>query len=101
MNRPKLSHRDDPGLRKLAGAMLLQALEDFNEGDAETHAEASRWFRGENEAGLSFDLCCKLLGRGAEDVRGSLLPRRPVTQPVMVSTHLPAQEMQRVHEFAS
>jgi hypothetical protein len=101
MNRPKLSYRDDAGLRKLAGAMLLQALEDLNEETEETRAEAWRWFNGENEAGLSFALCCTLLGRGVEDVRDSLLPRRTAAQPVAISAHLTAQPSQRTEQFAS
>jgi len=100
MNRPKLSHRDDPGLRKLAGAMLLQALDDVNEGDEQTRAEAWRWFSGENEAGLSFALCCRLLGRGVEDVRNNLLPRRAVAQPVAVSAQWTTPDLQHSHQFA-
>lgn len=101
MNRRKLSSRDDAGLRKLAGAMLLQALEDMNEGDEDTRAEAWQWLSGENEAGLSFALCCKLLGCRPEIVRRGLLPSHVAAEPVVIAAHLPAQALELAEQFAS
>ena len=88
MNRPKLTSRDDAGLRKLAGAMLLQALEDINEGDEDTRAEAWQWFNGETQAGLNFVLCCRILGCRPDLVRHSLLPGHDGAEPVFNPAHL-------------
>jgi hypothetical protein len=101
MNRRKLSSRDDAGLRKLAGAMLTQALDDLNEGDEFTRAEAWQWLSGENEAGLSFALCCKLLGCRPEVVRRGLLPDYAAAEPVVIPAHLTAQPLELVGQLAS
>jgi hypothetical protein len=101
MNHRKLSSRDDAGLRKLAGAMLTQALEDLNEGDEFTRAEAWQWLNGENEAGLSFALCCKLLGCRAEVVRRGLLPNSIAPELVSVPAHLTAQTVELAELLAS
>lgn len=95
MNRPKLTSRDDSGIRKLAGAVLLQAIEDLNEGDAEVRAETWRWLSGENEAGMSFALCCRLLGQSADAVRHGMLPYRGA-QPAVLSRRAPAARMARL-----
>jgi hypothetical protein len=101
MTRPKLTSRDDNGLRKLAGAVLLQAIEDLNEGDAETRTETWRWLSGQNEAGLSFALCCKLLGRPADDVRRGLMSYRFVEEPQMIAMPLRAAQVDRAEQRAS
>jgi hypothetical protein len=101
MNRRRLSSRDDAGLRKLAGAMLVQALEDLNEGDDDTRAEAWQWLSGENQAGLSFELCCKILGLRTEIVRRGLLPGHVATEPVVIPRHLPARALELAEQFAS
>jgi hypothetical protein len=101
MNRRRLSSRDDAGLRKLAGAMLVQALEDLNEGDDDTRAEAWQWLSGENQAGLSFELCCKILGLRTEVVRRGLLPGHVATEPVVIPRHLPARALELAEQFAS
>ena len=98
MNRPKLTSRDDAGLRKLAAAVLLQALADINEGEEGTRAEAWQWLNGENEAGLSFELCCQLLGCRPEIVRRGLLPSH--VAPVATPAPMPAQTAELVEQFA-
>lgn len=100
MNRRRLSSRDDAGLRKLAGAMLVQALEDLNEGDDDTRAEAWQWLSGENQAGLSFELCCKILGLRSAVVRRGLLPGHVAVEPAVIGSHLPAQVLELAEQFA-
>jgi hypothetical protein len=100
MNRPKLTSQDDAGLRKLAGAMFVQALEDLKQGDEQTRAGAWQWLSGENEAGLSFVLCCRILGCRPEVVRRGLLRTNVGAEPVVTSAHLAAQAAELVEQFA-
>ena len=48
-------------LRRLAGAVLLQALEDLG-GPAKYREQAQSWMSGQGESAFSFELCCSLLG---------------------------------------
>ena len=47
-------------LRRLAGAVLLQALEDLG-GPAKYRDQAQSWMSGQGESVFSFELCCSLL----------------------------------------
>ena len=58
----------DPSLQRLAGAVLIQALEDLTRGPRRAREEALDWIMGKTVEGFSFDLCCSLLGRDPEDV---------------------------------
>ncbi|MEX2300388.1 MAG: hypothetical protein WD733_05595 [Bryobacterales bacterium] len=101
MNRPKLTSQDDAGLRRMARAVLMQALDDLNQGDTATRAEARRWINSEHEAGFSFALCCKVLGCRHEVVRRGLLPRTAAAEPMVSPAHLPAQELELAEQYAS
>jgi hypothetical protein len=101
MNRPKLTSRDDAGLRKLAGAMFVQALEDLKQGDEPTRVGASQWLSGKNEAGLSFVLCCHILGCRPDVVRRGLLGSHVGAEPVATPAHLEAEATELVEQFAS
>jgi hypothetical protein len=100
MNRPKITSRDDAGLRKLAGAMLVQALDDLNEGDDDTRAETWRWLGGRTEAGLNFELCCKILGCRPEVVRRGLLRGYVPAEPLLNPAPLPAENVELVEQLA-
>ena len=58
----------DPSLQRLAGAVLIQALEDLTRGPRRSREEAMDWMMGKTVEGISFELCCNLLGRDSEDV---------------------------------
>lgn len=58
----------DPGLQRLAGAVLIQALEDLSRGPRRSREQALEWMLGKITDGFSFELCCSLLGRDREDV---------------------------------
>ena len=58
----------DPALQRLAGAVLIQALEDLTRGPKRSREEALDWILGRTKDGFSFELCCNLLGRQPDDV---------------------------------
>ena len=72
MTPPRLSASKtsnlDPALQRLAGAVLIQALEDLTRGPQRSREEAMDWMMGKTVEGFSFELCCNLLGRDSEDV---------------------------------
>lgn len=59
----------DRGLQRLAGAVLIQALQDASSGPRRYREEALDWIHGRCKSGFSFNFCCSLLGRSPEDVR--------------------------------
>jgi hypothetical protein len=85
----------------MARAVLMQALEDLNNGDTAARAEARRWINSEHEAGFSFSLCCKVLGCRHEVVRRGLLPKYAAAEPVVSPAHVPAHELELVEQYAS
>ena len=62
----------DRALQRLAGAVLIQALQDASSGPRRFREEALEWINGRSNAGLTFEFCCALLGRDPEDVRHRL-----------------------------
>ncbi len=101
MNRLKLTSRDDAGLRKLAGAMFVQALEDLKHGSEDARAGAWQWLSGENHAGLSFALCCQILGCQPETVRRGLLRSNAGADPATTPAHLAERAAELVELVAS
>lgn len=67
--------RADRALQRLAGAVLIQAIQDASSGPFRTREEAQQWIDGSTDAGMTFSLCCSLLGRDPEDVRQRLRNR--------------------------
>jgi hypothetical protein len=70
----------DRGLQRLAGAVLIQALQDASSGPKRSRDEAIDWIFGRTMGKLSFEFCCSLLGRDSNDVirrlrRFSFMPR--------------------------
>lgn len=72
MNRPDADRNEDTRFRRLAAAVILQALDDLYKGSRRQRELAWSWLSGTSEDGLSFELCCKLLDRDAEDSRCKL-----------------------------
>ena len=63
----------DRALQRLAGAVLIQALQDASNGPRRHREEALEWIHGKATSGFSFDFCCALLGRSPDDVRRRLM----------------------------
>jgi hypothetical protein len=80
---PTISSKDSPherGLQRLAGAVLIQAMQDASSGPRRAREEAIEWMQGRTTSKFSFDFCCSLLGRNADDVlirmrRFAFMPR--------------------------
>jgi len=62
----------DRGLQRLAGAVLIQALDDLSRGPRKAREQAREWIFDGALGDFSFDLCCSLLGRTPDDVRRRL-----------------------------
>jgi hypothetical protein len=65
--------KDDAGVRgvhRLAGAILLQAIEDLRFGTGRRRAEALCWIMDDStEEQFSFRFCCRMLHRDPEQIR--------------------------------
>jgi hypothetical protein len=66
---------DLQGFQRLAGSMLLQAMEDLLSDSAKLRREALEWIDDKNGDELSFAECCEMLGRDPQQMRG-LMRRR-------------------------
>lgn len=62
----------DRALQRLAGAVLIQALQDASSGPRRCREEALDWISGRTNGKFSFEFCCSLLGRRPDDVRRRL-----------------------------
>ena len=49
------------GLKRLAGAVLIQARKDFDSGFHGKRPEVEDWVENRTEGEMSFELCCELL----------------------------------------
>ncbi|MBI3667878.1 MAG: hypothetical protein HY236_16880 [Acidobacteria bacterium] len=59
----------DTGVYRLAGAVLLQAIQDATSHSAGKRAGALRWMMSNAEATFSFSFICRVLNRDPEEVR--------------------------------
>ncbi|MBI3695256.1 MAG: hypothetical protein HY238_10515 [Acidobacteria bacterium] len=66
---------DVRGVQRLAGAILVQAIEDIRCGSGRRREDAIRWMANSSEEQFSFVSCCKLLNRDPEEVRRFLVRR--------------------------
>ena len=81
---PAISSKDSPverGLQRLAGAVLIQAMQDASSGPRRAKEEAIDWLQGGGSSKFSFEFCCSLLGRDPDDVllrlrRFAFMPQR-------------------------
>jgi len=69
---PKEEAIPDRALQRLAGAVLIQALQDASNGPRRCREEALEWISGKTTGGFSFEFCCALLRRAPADVRERL-----------------------------
>ncbi|MDA1312101.1 MAG: hypothetical protein O2968_02095 [Acidobacteria bacterium] len=68
---PAISQKDstaERGLQRLAGAVLIQAMQDASSGPRRAKEEAIDWLQGGGSSKFSFEFCCSLLGRDPNDV---------------------------------
>lgn len=61
------------GVHRLAGAVLVQAIEDIRCGSGRRKEDAIRWVNESSDDQFSFVFCCRILNRDPEDVRRFLL----------------------------
>ena len=64
------------GLRRLAGAMLINAIEGLTGRDRHRRHEVLRWIGRQDPSVFSFESCCALLGRDATAIRERLATSR-------------------------
>jgi len=57
------------GLHRLAGAVLVQAIEDIRCGSSKKRVEAMNWVENNVEDQFSFVFCCQMLERNPAEVR--------------------------------
>ena len=74
-------------LQRLAGAVLIQALQDAGSGPRRHREEALEWIQGKTTGGFSFDFCCALLGRSPDDVRQRLMKKNFIPRPEIESDY--------------
>ena len=67
------------GVHRLAGAVLLQAIEDIRCRPGKKREEALRWLHDPSEEQFSFIFCCRTLERDPQEVR-RFLERRDVPE---------------------
>ncbi len=65
-------YETDRPMQRLAGAIMIQALQDASSGPRRHREEALDWIQGRTKSGFSFELCCSLLSRNPDDVRERL-----------------------------
>lgn len=65
------------GIHRLAGAVLVQAIEDIRCGSGRKKLDALQWIQDPGEEQFSFIFCCRVLGRDPEEVR-RFLERRQI-----------------------
>lgn len=61
------------GARRLAGAVLTQAIEDIHSGAGKRRADALGWILDSRDGTFSFVFYCRILNRHPEDVRRFLV----------------------------
>ena len=73
MSIAKADKHEMHGIRRLAAALLVQAISDLHRGTVPNRRSATEWFEEGATGALSFTACCEILDRDAEDVRKNLL----------------------------
>ena len=79
----KQNRISDRAMERLAGAVLIQAIQDASNGPRSVREEALAWINGKTTDGLTFKLCCNILGRDPGEVRVRLqknfyIPKEPL-----------------------
>ena len=61
------------GVQRLAGAVLVQAIEDLNDRWGRTRGHAMQWIADRREGQFSFVYCCRMMSRNPDEMRRALL----------------------------
>src|SRR5690242_1163434 len=61
------------GIERLAGAVLLQAIEDIRTRGGRTGEDAIRWLNDNSDEHFSFVFCCRILHRDPNEIRSVVL----------------------------
>jgi hypothetical protein len=59
----------DRGVYRLAGAMLLQAIQDASSTSMGRRSSALRWMNGNDDSCYSFAFICRVLNRNPDEIR--------------------------------
>lgn len=88
-----MKSHDLRGVRRLAGAVLVQAIEDIRRGTGKRREDAVRWILDCSDRELSFVFCCRALNRNPEAIRRSQvqggLPDRAIRSGLLLSAVIP------------
>ncbi len=63
------SCNDERGLRRLAGAMLISALDDLDSRAHSRRDEVLNWISRRDARVFSFEFCCRMLGHDPNELR--------------------------------
>jgi hypothetical protein len=63
------SYNDERGMRRLAGAMLISALDDLDSQSHSRRGEVLNWISRSDGRIFSFEFCCEMLGRDPNELR--------------------------------
>ena len=66
----------DRSLRRLAAAVLVQAIQDICSGTPRAYREAIDWVTQGTIGAVTFEMCCRYLDRDPETIRRRLLAKR-------------------------
>ncbi len=88
-----LASVDVRGVQRLAGAILVQAIEDIRCGSGRRREDAIHWMANSGEDQFSFVSCCRLLNRDPEEVRRFLV-RRNLPSWIFTNAAAQAEESQ-------
>ena len=73
-------------LRRLAAAVLVQALQDASGGSRRSREDVWEWFDNRSQGQFTFEFCCSLLGRDPKNVRHQLQKSHFIPKPVQAAT---------------
>ncbi len=69
----KIQWKELRGIERLAGAVLVQAIEDVHRGPTGAREDAIRWIADCRADQFSFEHCCRIVGRNPDKVRHRVL----------------------------
>lgn len=95
MNQDEFDSLSDASLtrciRRLACAVMIQAMDDVFRGTMRERREALEWMRKGNAGQLTFDLCCRIIDRDADTIRNHVLERSGI--PAQFIAHMREQDV--------
>jgi hypothetical protein len=87
----------DKGVYRLAGAMLLQAIQDAGSSSVGRRTGALRWMCSKETGCFSFVFVCRVLGRNPVEVRRFCERKAAERRRPEITFHVPLKE----HSFAA